>query len=203
MQRLSKRQQEVLAFIRSALAERGMPPTRQEIAQGLWLASPNTVEFHLRALARKGYLELLPGLNRNIRLREVALVPGKGLPLVGKVAAGSPILAQEHIETYFQQCAELFSPAAHFLLRVQGMSMRDAGIEDGDFLAVHRCPAAHNGQIVVVRLEDEVTVKRLHRSGRRVQLLPANPEFQLIEIDLKRQAFTIEGIGVGIIRKIR
>ncbi|HYY15967.1 MAG TPA: transcriptional repressor LexA [Gammaproteobacteria bacterium] len=202
MQELTQRQAEILALIRACLEEQGMPPTREELARALQLASPNTVEFHLRALARKGYLELVPG-HRNIRLKEAAALPGRGLPLVGRVAAGSPILSEENIEGYFHRCNELFRPRPHFLLRVQGMSMRDAGIAHGDLLAVHRTPEARDGQVVVARLDDEATVKRLRRKGRQLWLLPENPAFQPIAVDLKRQALVIEGIAVGVIRAIR
>ena len=202
MQELTQRQAEILALIRACLEEQGMPPTREELARALQLASPNTVEFHLRALARKGYLELVPG-RRNIRLKEAAALPGRGLPLVGRVAAGSPILSEENIEGYFHRCNELFRPRPHFLLRVQGMSMRDAGIAHGDLLAVHRTPEARDGQVVVARLDDEATVKRLRRKGRQLWLLPENPAFQPIAVDLKRQALVIEGIAVGVIRAIR
>src|SRR5919197_3829129 len=202
MQELTQRQAEILALIRARLEEQGMPPTREELARALQLASPNTVEFHLRALARKGYLELVPG-HRNIRLKEAAALPGRGLPLVGRVAAGSPILTEENIEGYFHQCNELFRPRPHFLLRVQSMSMRDAGIAHGDLLAVHRTPEARDGQVVVARLDDEATVKRLRRKGRQLWLLPENPAFQPIAVDLKRQALVIEGIAVGVIRAIR
>ncbi len=202
MQGLTQRQAEILTLIRACLEEQGMPPTREELASALQLASPNTVEFHLRALVRKGYLELASG-HRNIRLKETVVVPGRGLPLVGRVAAGSPILAEENIDGYFHDCNELFRPRPHFLLRVQGMSMRDAGIADGDLLAVHRTPEARDGQIVVARFDDEATVKRLRRKGRQLWLLPENPAFQPITVDLARQALVIEGIAVGVIRAIR
>ncbi len=191
---LTPRQAEILALIREALEETGMPPTRAEIAQALGFRSVNAAESHLKALARKGAIELVPGSSRGIRL------PERGLPLVGQVAAGSPILAEEHIESHFQLDARLFSPRADYLLRVRGMSMRDAGILDGDLLAVHRTQEVRNGQIVVARIGDEVTVKRLLRENDQVTLLPENPDFQPIVIDLKRQALEIEGLGVGVIR---
>lgn len=192
---LTPRQQAVLEFIQEFVRERGMPPTRSEIALAMGFRSVNAAEEHLRALARKGAVEVLAGASRGIRLRG-----GAGLPVVGRVAAGSPILAQEHIEARYQLDPDLFRPRADYLLRVRGMSMRDAGILDGDLLAVHRTPEAGDGRIVVVRLEDEVTVKRLRREGRRAWLLPANPDFAPIEVDLERQPLVIEGVGVGLIR---
>jgi len=195
---LTLRQQEILEFIQAFLQENGMPPTRAEIAHALGFRSANAAEDHLKALARKGVVELLPGASRGIRLVEE--VAGGGLPVVGRVAAGSPILAQQHIEDYFQIDPRLFRPHADYLLRVKGMSMRDAGILNGDLLAVHRSPEADNGQIVVARLEDEVTVKRFRRRGQVVRLLPANPDFEPIVVDLRRDALVIEGVGVGIIR---
>lgn len=196
MDELTPRQAEILRLIRDALEESGMPPTRSEIADAFGFSSPNAAEGHLRALARKGVIELIPGSSRGIRLKE----PVGGLPLIGRVAAGSPILAEQHIEAHYQLDPKLFRPRAHYLLRVRGMSMRDAGILDGDLLAVHRSREARNGQIVVARLTDEVTVKRYRRRGNRVTLLPENPDFEPIEVDLKREPLTIEGIGVGVIR---
>lgn len=198
--KLTPRQQQVLALIQQQLEETGLPPTRSEIARRLGFRSANAAEEHLRALARKGAIELLKGTSRGIRL------PGlrpRGLPVVGRVAAGSPILAAEQIEEHHLLEPTLFHPPADYLLRVQGMSMRDAGILDGDLLAVHSTPEAENGQIVVVRLDDEVTVKRLQRDRRRrhrLRLLPENPEFQVIEVDLRHQELVIEGLGVGLLR---
>jgi repressor LexA len=182
-------------MIRSFSAEHGYPPTRTEIADALGFRSVNAAVDHLKALARKDAIELLPGASRGIRLKE-----GVGLPVVGRVAAGSPILAQQHIETHYRLDPKLFKPRADYLLRVHGMSMRDAGILDGDLLAVHRTAEARNDQIVVARIEDEVTVKRFRRNRHRVTLLPANPKFSPIRIDLRRQTLVLEGIGVGIIR---
>jgi repressor LexA len=182
-------------MIRSFSAEHGYPPTRTEIADALGFRSVNAAVDHLKALARKDAIELLPGASRGIRLKE-----GVGLPVVGRVAAGSPILAQQHIETHYRLDPKLFKPRADYLLRVHGMSMRDAGILDGDLLAVHRTAEARNDQIVVARIEDEVTVKRFRRNRHRVTLLPANPKFSPIRIDLRRQTLILEGIGVGIIR---
>ncbi len=196
MDDLTPRQREILDLIRDQVESTGYPPTRAEIAGLFGFRSPNAAEGHLRALARKGVIELVPGSSRGIRLKE----PVGGLPVVGRVAAGSPILAEEHIEEHYQVDPGLFSPRADYLLRVRGMSMRDAGIIDGDLLAVHRTGEVRSGQIVVARLGDEVTVKRFRRRGRQVRLMPENPEFAPIEVDLRREPLVIEGIGVGIIR---
>ncbi len=182
-------------MIADFLQATGFPPTRAEIARKLGFRSPNAAEDHLRALERKGYIEMLPGASRGLRLLEEV-----GIPIVGRVAAGSPILAEQHIQGRYQIDTALFKPRADYLLKVRGMSMRDAGILDGDLLAVHRSTEARSGQIVVARLGNEVTVKRLKRQGSQVQLLPENPDFEPISVDLKRDAFAIEGIGVGIIR---
>ena len=192
---LTIRQAEILELIRANIDLSGYPPTRAEICKYFGFRSPNAAEQHLRALERKGVIEMISGSSRGIRLTEAS-----GLPLIGRVAAGSPILAVENIEERYQIDSRLFSPRPDYLLRVQGMSMRDAGILDGDLLAVHSTPEARNGQIVVARLEDEVTVKRFQRQGNSIRLLPENPEFQPIEIELSHQAFSIEGLGVGIIR---
>ena len=197
MDALTSRQAQILHMIRRFMADSGRPPTRLEIAAALGFRSPNAAEDHLRALARKGVIELIPGTSRGIRLRE------EGLPVVGRVAAGSPILAEEHIEDHYQIDPALFRPHADYFLRVCGYSMRDAGILNDDLLAVHRTPEAGNGQIVVARLTDEVTVKRFQRCGHQVRLLPENPDFEPIEVDLRHDAFVIEGIGVGILRNGR
>ena len=157
--------------------------------------SPNAAEEHLRTLERKGAIEMLAGASRGIRLTEAP-----GLPLIGRVAAGSPLLAVENIEMHCQLDPQLFKPRADYLLKVRGMSMRDAGILDGDLLAVHRAHEARSGQVVVARLHDEVTVKRFRRRGNQVQLLPENPDFKIIEVDLRRTPLAIEGIAVGVIR---
>ena len=196
MRDLTPRQQEILQLIRERIETTGMPPTRAELARQLGFRSANAAEEHLRVLARKGVLELVPGASRGIRLSD-----GGGLPVVGLVAAGSPILAQEQIEGRYQIDAALFAPRADYLLRVRGMSMKDAGILDGDLLAVHRSAEARTGQVVVARLDDEVTVKRLRKRGHSVELLPENPDFAPIVVDLRRQELVIEGIGVGVIRK--
>jgi len=192
---LTSRQAEVLQMIADFLQATGFPPTRAEIAKQLGFRSPNAAEDHLRALERKGYIEMLPGASRGLRLRE-----NFGIPIVGRVAAGSPILAEQHIQGRYQIDAGLFKPRADYLLKVRGMSMRDAGILEGDLLAVHRSPDARSGQIVVARLGNDVTVKRFKRQGNQVQLIAENPDYEPILVDLKRDAFEIEGIGVGIIR---
>lgn len=195
MDELTARQAEVLQLIADFLQETGFPPTRAEIAAQLGFRSPNAAEDHLRALERKGYIEMLPGASRGIRLRE-----NLGIPVVGRVAAGSPILAEQHIQGRYQLDPALFKPRADYLLKVRGLSMRDAGILEGDLLAVHRTSEARSGQIVVARLGNEVTVKRFRRQGNQIQLIPENPDFEPILVDLKRDFFAIEGLGVGIIR---
>lgn len=195
---LTPRQQQIFDLIRRQLAKTGLPPTRAEIARTLGFKSPNAAEEHLQALARKGAIELVPGASRGIRI--IQDDDSQGLPVVGRVAAGHPILAQENIEDRVSLDARLFRPRADYLLRVHGMSMRDAGILDGDLLAVHRVREAANGQIVVARIDNEVTVKRWTRRGDIVRLMPANLEFQPIEVDLRHTPLEIEGVGVGIIR---
>jgi repressor LexA len=202
---LTARQQQILDWIRGYLESTGMPPTRAEIASGLGFSTPSSAEDHLQALARKGAIEMIPGASRGLRLKEWPGVPIQGtLPLVGRVAAGHPILAVENIETRYRVDPVLFSPRADYLLRVRGESMRDAGLLDGDLLAVHRTQEARNGQIVVARLGgasgDEVTVKRLRKRGRDIVLLPENPAFDPIVVDPRTTAFAIEGVGVGLIR---
>lgn len=192
---LTPRQHQILDFIRETQEREGSPPTRAEICGAFGFRSPNAAESHLRALASKGALTLEDGRARGIRLTEAV-----GLPLVGRVAAGSPILASGHVEQRYRVDPGLFSPRADYLLRVRGMSMRDAGILDGDLLAVHRTGVARDGQIVVARVHDEVTVKRLSRRGPMVELLPANPEFGPIVVDTRREPLDIEGVAVGLIR---
>ncbi|MBS0002941.1 MAG: transcriptional repressor LexA [Thioalkalivibrio sp.] len=199
--KLTTRQQEVLAFIREQVEEQGSAPTREEICRTFGFRSPHAAECHLRALARKGAVELVSGSARGIRLPG-GIGPAREIPLVGRVAAGAPILALEHVEEHYRIDPHLFRPRPDYLLRVRGDSMRDAGILDGDLLAVRQSPEARNGQIVVVRIEDEVTVKYLQRSGDCVRLLPANPDYTPIEIDLGREEFVIEGIGVGVVRTL-
>ncbi|MGH8798769.1 MAG: transcriptional repressor LexA [Casimicrobiaceae bacterium] len=203
--RLTPRQRQILDWIRSFIASRGMPPTRADIAAGLGFASASSAEDHLQALARKGVLELLPGASRGLRLKDVPGVPIQGtLPLVGRVAAGQPILAAENIEAYYRVDPTLFSPRADYLLRVRGMSMKDAGILDGDLLAVHRTGEARSGQVVVARLAgaagDEVTVKRLKRRGREISLIPENSAFEPIVVNPAHTEMAIEGVAVGLLR---
>ena len=197
MQTLTDRQQQVLDLIRSHVSATGYPPTRADIARELGFRSPNAAEEHLRALERKGMIEMTAGASRGIRLNEES-----GIPVVGRVAAGSPILAAEHVERHVQVPAQLFSPRADFFLRVRGMSMRDAGILDGDLLAVHRTTEARQGQIVVARIDEDVTVKRLHRTRERhvIELLPENPDFETIRVDLREREFALEGVSVGVLR---
>jgi repressor LexA len=206
MDPLTERQTEILRLIRELTEVTGFPPTRAEIARSMGFRSVNAAEQHLRALEKKGVLEISSGASRGIRVKDRAghrLGRLLELPVIGRVAAGSPILAEAHVQGRYQIDPNLFTPRADYLLRVRGMSMRDAGILEGDLLAVHRGHDARSGQIVVARLEDEVTVKRLRRRGNSVQLLPENPEFEPIELDLRRDALTIEGIAVGVIRSGR
>ena len=199
MRELTPRQKQILEMIQEFIAETGMPPTRAEIASELGFKSANAAEEHLRALQRKGVLDLLPGASRGIQLKD-SLRDQMGLPLVGRVAAGSPILAQEHIEAHYKIDPQLFRPKPHYLLRVHGMSMKNAGILDGDLVAVHRTPEVRSRQIIVARLDDEVTVKRYRQNGSLVSLLPENEDFETIEVDLKHQSLVIEGVVVGVIR---
>ena len=214
MIKLTARQQQILGLIKSAIENTGFPPTRAEIAAELGFRSINAAEEHLQALARKGAITLTPGTSRGIRLCDMSLHVGErqqmtlphaalqqlSLPLVGRVAAGSPILALEHIETTYQVDPGLFSQTPDYLLKVRGMSMRDAGILDGDLLAVKKVDHARNGQIIVARLGDEVTVKRLNKTGSRIELLPENPDFELIAVEEGRDDFALEGLAVGLMR---
>jgi repressor LexA len=196
---LTARQQQILQLIQEFIDSEGMPPTRAEIADALGFRSPNAAEDHLKALERKGAIEMVPGTSRGIRL--IADVkPKSGIPVVGRVAAGNPILAEEHIERHCRLDAKLFQPRAHYLLKVRGNSMRDVGIMNGDLLAVHRTTQVSSGQIVVARVGDEVTVKRYRRRGNVVRLMPENDDFEPIVVDLREQEFTIEGLAVGVIR---
>lgn len=196
---LTPRQEQVLQLIRSYADETGYPPTRAEIARILGFKSANAAEEHIKALARKGAIEIIPGASRGIKLPEIQA----GIPIIGRVAAGNPILAQEHIEDYCNIPTSFFSPSADFFLRVHGMSMKDAGILDGDLLAVHKTDQVRNGQIIVARIGEEVTVKRFKRSGNRaqVELWPENPDFEVILVDTRDQEFSIEGLSVGVIRR--
>ncbi len=197
MIKLTNRQNEVLDFIKSYIDDTGYPPTRADIAKELGFKSANASEEHLKALARKGAIEMIPGTSRGIKLPD-----SNGIAIVGRVAAGSPILAQEHIEDYCELPASFFSPRADYLLTVHGDSMIEGGILDGDLLAVHKTTDVHNGDLVVARIDDEVTVKRLQTGRRKYQvtLMPKNKDYSPIEVDLRDTAFAIEGIGVGIIR---
>lgn len=198
MQELTSRQAEILELIQHSIEETGMPPTRAEIAAELGFRSANAAEEHLRALQRKGAIELIPGVSRGIRLADDIET---GVPVVGRVAAGHPILAEQHVEAHYRLDPSLFDPRPHYLLQVQGMSMRDAGIYDGDLVAVYRTPEVRNRQIIVARLEDEVTVKRYRQKGKEVWLLPENPDFEPIHVDLENEAMVIEGVVVGVIRR--
>jgi repressor LexA len=202
---LTARQRQILDWIRSYLETTGMPPTRAEIAAGLGFSTPSSAEDHLQALARKGAIEMLPGASRGLRLKDLPGAPMQGtLPLVGRVAAGSPILAAQHIEGRYRLDPLLFTPRADYLLRVRGESMRDAGVLDGDLLAVHSASEARNGQIVVARIGgiagDEVTVKRFRKRGRDIVLMPENAAFEPIVVDPRTTPFAIEGIAVGLVR---
>ena len=199
MKVLTARQQQVYDLVRDHIAQTGMPPTRAEIAARLGFRSPNAAEEHLKALARKGVIEIISGASRGIRLL-MEEEDDTGLPLIGRVAAGEPLLAQEHIESYYQVDPSLFKPSADFLLRVNGMSMKDIGIMDGDLLAVHKTQDVHNGQVVVARIEDEVTVKRFKKVGNKIELHAENAEFSPIVVDLREQSFIVEGLAVGVIR---
>jgi repressor LexA len=203
--KLTARQKQILNFISEFIEKHKFPPTRSELAAHFGFRSPNAAEAHLRALEKKSVIGIERGTARGIALlplaaEELPLSANMPLPLVGRVAAGSPILAQENIEDQYRVDPSLFSRKPHYLLRVEGMSMQDAGILDGDLLAVHRTPEARNGQIVVARVDDEVTVKRFRRRGFLVQLVPENIDFVPIEVDLRRQELAIEGLGVGVIR---
>lgn len=204
MIKLTKRQAEVLELIKRHIEETGYPPTRVEIANRLGFRSANAAEEHLRALARKGAIEMVPGASRGIRLPESSLDLEEklGLPIVGQVAAGYPILAQENIEEYSSVPSDFFTPPADYFLRVKGMSMKNVGILDGDLLAVRRVSQVRNGQIVVARVGDEVTVKRFQQKDHEVLLLPENEEFEPIRVDLREQELNIEGLGVGVIRRM-
>ena len=215
MLKLTARQEQILNLIKEAIDNTGFPPTRAEIAQELGFRSANAAEEHLQALARKGAIEISPGTSRGIRLLggttapatpEPAAIPHvpaallMSLPLVGRVAAGSPILAQEHVEANYAVDPAMFSAKPDFLLKVKGWSMRDAGICDGDFLAVKKVDSAKNGQIVVARIGDEVTVKRYRKNGATIELLPENPDFSVITVDPHTDEFALEGLAVGLLR---
>jgi len=204
MEALTDRQTEILRLVRELTEVSGFPPTRAEIARAMGFRSVNAAEQHLRALEKKGVLEILSGASRGLRVKDPRPAARLGrlmeLPVIGRVAAGNPMLAEAHVQGRYQLDPNLFTPRADYLLRVRGLSMRDAGILEGDLLAVHRSHEARTGQIVVARLGDEVTVKRFRRRGNAVQLLPENPDFEPIELDLRQDPLAIEGIGVGVIR---
>lgn len=196
---LTNRQQQIFDLIKENIQNTGMPPTRAEIAAFFGFKSANAAEEHLKALAKKGYIEMLPGTSRGIRLAE-QFIEEEGLPLIGRVAAGEPILAQEHVEDHYQMNGNLFHPAADYLLRVNGESMKDIGILDGDLLAVHQTTDVQNGQVIVARVENEVTVKRFKREDNIIYLHAENESFEPIKVDLTCQEFNIEGLAVGVIR---
>ena len=196
---LTPRQEQIFDLIKENISETGMPPTRAEIADFFGFKSANAAEEHLKALAKKGYIEMLPGTSRGIRLAEQFIVE-EGLPLIGRVAAGEPILAQEHVEDNYKIDGNLFHPAADYLLRVNGESMKDIGILDGDLLAVHQTTDVKNGQVIVARIDEDVTVKRFKREGNVVYLHAENEDFSPIKVDLATQHFNVEGIAVGVIR---
>lgn len=202
MRPLTARQQEVLDLLKRHLETTGMPPTRAEISRELGFKSANAAEEHLKALSRKGAIEIIPGASRGIRILDNSSNDEfDGLPLVGRIAAGEPILAEQHIEATYRVDADMFKPQADFLLKVYGLSMKNVGILDGDLLAVHSTKDVRNGQIVVARIEDEVTVKRLEKKGSIIYLHAENEEFDPIVVNLEEQKnFEIEGIAVGIIR---
>ena len=198
--KLTMRQEQILNLIRDYIQQTGFPPTRADIASEFGFKSANAAEEHLKALAKKGVIEIIPGASRGIRL---TIDTPKGIPLVGRVAAGSPILAQEHVDDYCDISPSFFKPRADFLLQVSGESMQDIGIFDGDWLAVHKTNQANSGDIVVARIDDEVTVKRFKktRSKHLIELEPENADYSVIEVDLRVQHFEIEGLSVGVIRR--
>jgi repressor LexA len=208
MIKLTPRQEQILNLIKDAIDNTGFPPTRAEIANELGFKSANAAEEHLQALARKGAIEISPGTSRGIRLigaslDVIAMAPPTlmmSLPLVGRVAAGSPILAQEHVEATYSVDPSMFSSKPDFLLKVKGWSMRDAGIMDGDLLAVKKVDSAKNGQIVVARIGEDVTVKRYKKTGSVIELLPENPDFKVIRVDPEHDDFALEGLAVGLMR---
>ena len=204
MEELTERQSEILQLIRELTEVSGFPPTRAEIAERMGFRSVNAAEQHLRALEKKGAIDILPGASRGIRVNDPRSNSRSGrlmeLPVIGRVAAGSPILAEENVQGRYQVDPNLFTPRADYLLKVKGLSMRDIGILDGDLLAVHKTVEARAGQVVVARVNDEVTVKRLRKRGHIVQLVAENPDFAPIEIDLRSDDLAIEGVAVGIIR---
>ncbi|WP_210395451.1 transcriptional repressor LexA [Motiliproteus sediminis] len=200
MIKLTQRQTEVLDCIRHYIETTGYPPTRADIARELGFRSANAAEEHLKALARKGAIEMIPGTSRGIRIPDLEEHEA-GIPIIGRVAAGSPLLAQEHIDSHCEIAPDFFTPKADYFLRVQGLSMINAGILEGDLLAVHTTREARNGQIVVARIDEEVTVKRFQKQGSKVLLIAENDDFSPIEVDLKSQELVIEGLAVGVLRR--
>jgi repressor LexA len=199
---LTPRQRQILKLVQDSIRQNGMPPTRAEIAAQLGFKSPNAAEEHLRALQRKGVIDLIPSASRGIQLKD-SLREQLGLPLIGRVAAGRPILAEEHIEGRYQIDPKIFQPKAHYLLKVRGMSMKDIGILDGDLVAVHRTPEVRNRQVVVARLDNDVTVKRYKQEGSTVWLLPENEDFDPIKVNMREQSLVIEGVVVGVLRQTK
>ncbi len=199
---LTARQQEIFDFVKNHIVITGMPPTRVEIAREIGFKSPNAAEEHLKALARKGYIEMLSGTSRGIRIlvNNEEAANDDGLPLIGKVAAGNPIEAIEHIERHYPVNGTMFTPSADYLLKVNGNSMEKIGILDGDLLAVHKTQVAKNGQVVVARVGDDVTVKRLEKKGDLIYLHPENDELETIIVDPRKEYIEIEGLAVGVIR---
>ena len=197
MEKLTKRQQEILDLIKARIEETGMPPTRMDIAHEFGFRSPNAAEEHLRALERKGAIEIMAGASRGIR---VIGQEEPGVPIIGEVAAGYPVLAEENINGYCDVQPEFFNPRADYFLKVKGLSMKDAGILEGDLLAVHKTTDVRKGQIVVARIGSEVTVKRFNKKRNKIILLPENDEFEPIEVSNNTEDFAIEGIGVGVVR---
>lgn len=206
MKSLTDRQQKILDFIQDEVRSTGMPPTMAEIASAMGFRSANGARDHLKALERKGMLELVPGASRGIRLTDLSIGNSEdfpdewSIPLVGNVAAGNPILASENVESHYRVDPHMFSPRADYFLRVRGMSMKDVGIFDGDLLAVHKTNQAKNGEVVVARVAEEVTVKRLEIENHRALLHPENDEFSTIEVDMRHTNLVIEGLAVGVIR---
>ena len=200
MKKLTEKQKRVLSLIKDSIADNGMPPTRAEIAHELGFKSANASEEHLKALKKKNAIDIIPGVSRGIVVKDFSYEGDQGIPLLGQVAAGEPILAIENIESHYRIDRNIFKKEPSFLLRVKGMSMRDAGILDGDLVAVHRTTAIRNRQIVVARLDDVVTIKRYKQDGKKIFLIPENPNYKTTELDIRYDFITIEGVVVGVVR---
>ena len=200
MKKLTEKQKTVLSLIKNSIADNGMPPTRAEIAHELGFKSANASEEHLKALKKKNAIDIIPGVSRGIVVKDFSYEGDQGIPLLGQVAAGEPILAIENIESHYRIDPNIFKKEPSFLLRVKGMSMRDAGILDGDLVAVHRTTAIRNRQIVVARLDDVVTIKRYKQDGKKIFLIPENPNYKTTELDIRYDFITIEGVVVGVVR---